>query len=615
MTGMPASLAFCERRQDGLVVLGEQDEDLGTLRDEGVDVGQLLLVARGSRRRRCTCRRRPRRSSGCSACHGPPSAAAGSCSTTRRRCSRSRRPSRRPPLPRRARRGAASPCSSTLPGRPRPRPRATANLLLIIAALSSSSGVHIESQGSECRALGYHPPVRDRLTPYRQALTRRARRRRSEPRRRIGQERLERELGGAAQRRVDAELRRDDPHESARRREGATIELRLDDRERRTDGSARTARRARRAAGSSRLTRPARPIPSQRPISSRAPRAVGRARLGLAPGARRPRPGRRSAARPARRRSALLADLGLPAADRPAAARQAVRVDRHVADLAAVAGGADQRLAVDDEPAADADLARQEQDVVGADGGSPAALPRGHRGRPRWRRDRDVVAERARELVAERRRRRQPRLGAIDTTPSVRRTTPTTATPIPIERVVGRSAGPERRPPARPRSADDLRRPTSGRAAGRPGPASRTSPPRPTTAAASESTSMSRARTTALRRVQADERRRPAGRAERRRARSSVTRSAAASSPIRPRIALRVRPVRATSSERESGTARVQLADDRAQVRPADRLAALSELVPSVQHAGLCSSLPKVCARLVHGGRGVKMRARGTVRP
>ena len=89
--------------------------------------------------------------------------------------------------------------------------------------------------------------------------------------------------------------------------------------------------------------RPARPMPSQRPVSAKAASAIGIPGVGrgehrvdgLATAFRRP-------AGPAQQRAR--ADLGLPAADRPAAARQAVRVDRDVADLAAVAGRTGQRL-------------------------------------------------------------------------------------------------------------------------------------------------------------------------------------------------------------------------------------------------------------------------------
>ena len=90
------------------------------------------------------------------------------------------------------------------------------------------------------------------------------------------------------------------------------------------------------------------------------------------------------------------------------------------------------------------------------------------------------------------------------------------------------------------------------RAAGRPGSARGPRRRGPTSATASESTAISRARTTASSGSggpRGDGRPGvPSGAA-----RSSETRSAATSSPIRPRIALRVSPVRATSSERDSG--------------------------------------------------------------
>ena len=49
-------------------------------------------------------------------------------------------------------------------------------------------------------------------------------------------------------------------------------------------------------------------------------------------------------------------------------------------------------------------------------------------------------------------------------------------------------------------------------------------------------------------------------------------------------MALRVRPVRATRSERDSGSARVELADDGAQVRSSNGLAAMAQLVPTDEH-------------------------------
>ena len=118
---------------------------------------------------------------------------------------------------------------------------------------------------------------------------------------------------------------------------------------------------------------------------------------------------------------------------------------------------------------------------------------------------------------------------------------------------------------------------------------SRISPPSPTSAAARESTSMSRARTTA-----------PSGAAEtsgegrpgvpRRAAGRSDTRPPATSSPIRPRIALRVRPVRADEGGSGHRSGRMQFADDRAQVRPADGLAAESGFIANGGHGDLCSS-------------------------
>ena len=69
-----------------------------------------------------------------------------------------------------------------------------------------------------------------------------------------------------------------------------------------------------------------------------------------------------------------LAHLGLPAADRAAAARAPLGVDRHVPDLAGEPARAGERLAVDDQAPADPDLAGEEQDVLRADGGAPAQL-------------------------------------------------------------------------------------------------------------------------------------------------------------------------------------------------------------------------------------------------
>src|SRR5205085_10853727 len=74
----------------------------------------------------------------------------------------------------------------------------------------------------------------------------------------------------------------------------------------------------------------------------------------------------------------VLADLGLPAAAGAAAARLAGGVDDHVADLAAVAAVAGHRAAGGDDPAADAGVAVEVDDVVTADGGAAGVF--GQRG-------------------------------------------------------------------------------------------------------------------------------------------------------------------------------------------------------------------------------------------
>ena len=134
---------------------------------------------------------------------------------------------------------------------------------------------------------------------------------------------------------------------------------------------------------------------------------------------------------PGERQERALADLGLPAADRAAAARRPARVDRQVADLAAVAGHSVERPAADDRAAADADLARDVEQVVDADAGAPQVLGERARGPRRWPRRsgrpcRGPSASRSPNGSSI-----QPRFGAMATWPSRRRTTPATATPTP----------------------------------------------------------------------------------------------------------------------------------------------------------------------------------------
>ena len=73
----------------------------------------------------------------------------------------------------------------------------------------------------------------------------------------------------------------------------------------------------------------------------------------------------------------VLADLRLPAADRAAPADPSSGVDAHVPDLAGVAARAGQRTAVEDDPAADADLAGQVHEVLHADSSAPGLLGNG----------------------------------------------------------------------------------------------------------------------------------------------------------------------------------------------------------------------------------------------
>ena len=301
------------------------------------------------------------------------------------------------------------------------------------------------------------------------------------------------------------------------------------------------------------LTRPARPMPEpaadvveRAPAPSASPASASREHGVDARRGRRRRRGR------AQRSSAALADLGLPAADRAAAAGGAVRVDRHVADLAAVAGRAGQRLAVDDQPAADADLAGDEQDVVDADRRAAPVLGQGAKVRLVGDQDRHGRAERAAPAARPSGTSRQPRFGAIRPKPSLRRTTPTMATPTPISASRRRAAPARRGARARP----GRRRSSSTEcAAARPvdpdvlEDLAAEADDAPRRASRQRSRGPARRRRVGLGRTSGDGRPGvPCGAP-----RSSRPRPAAASSPMRPRMALRVSPVRATRSDRESG--------------------------------------------------------------
>ena len=276
-------------------------------------------------------------------------------------------------------------------------------------------------------------------------------------------------------------------------------------------------------------------------------------------------------------------------------ARRADRVDRDVADLAAVARRRRSAgCAVDDQAAADADLAGDEQDVVRRRSRHRGGPRPGRRGRRRWR---PGSAPARRERWARRSPSGtsfQPRFGAMETKPSARRTTPTIATPTPISgpsTAGGREAGGQlgqvggdlvdRDVAARSVDPDDVEE----------------LPPSPTSATASESTAISSARTTRLPRFETDERR----------GRPGVPSGVARTSDTRPAgDELADQP--ADGAARETGPrdqlgarqrpALVELADDGAQVRPADGFAPLADVVARRSPQDLCSSLQNVCDRL-----------------
>ena len=156
----------------------------------------------------------------------------------------------------------------------------------------------------------------------------------------------------------------------------------------------------------------------------------------------------------------------------------------------------------------------------------------------------------------------QPRFGAIDTSPSRRRTTPTIATPTPI---IGSQVRMPSAHGAGARSARSAaisstevwpRGPVDARACRRPRRRARRAPRR---------ASRPRSRGRGRRRAGAIEAARPgtAGRAcPAAPAAPRIRCPASASSPTRPRIALRVRPVRGHELGARQRTAVVELADD-----------------------------------------------------
>ena len=215
--------------------------------------------------------------------------------------------------------------------------------------------------------------------------------------------------------------------------------------------------------------------------------------------------------------------------------------------------------------------------------------------------DRDVAGRAPRARRSPSGTSRQPRFGAIETRPSVRRTTPTTATPTPTIDVARRSRRRGRASASSARSAAIVVDARRGRAGGRSGRCSRTSPPSPTTAAASESTAISRARTTARARIRAGRRGEgrpgvPSGAA-----RSSSTRPAATSSPISAADGAAGQAGAGDELRARQRAADVELADDRAEVGAPDRLAALPDGRRGRDHHRVCVPLfQKAVTRLVH---------------
>ena len=384
--------------------------------------------------------------------------------------------------------------------------------------------------------------------------------------------------------RVHAERGRDDPDERARRRQRPAVELRLEGAAIARDGSGRSSPPRTTSRGLRTLTSPARPMPEPaarrrrgRPARRATPSAASRRTASTS--ARPPAVGR------ARRgEQGALADLGLPAADRAAAAGGPGRVDRDVADLAAVA----RRARSSGRPSTMSPPPTPTSPEMYSTSSRPAAAPRRCSASDAevglvGDRDRDADAPSARA-------RRSPER---DVAPAEVRGHRDDSR---------RCAGRRRRPRRRRRSAG--RRTAGRRGRSRPAPA--------------RSATMSLDRRVAARPIDADEledlaaepddrgrqrvdrdlegeddgRRRGSGGPAATAARASraarpaprSTRPAATSSPIRPRIALRVSPVADDELRPRQRAALVQLADDGAQVRPADGLAALPDLVAADRH-------------------------------
>ena len=252
-----------------------------------------------------------------------------------------------------------------------------------------------------------------------------------------------------------------------------------------------------------------------------------------------------------------------------------------MADLAAVAGNAGQRLAVDDEPPPTPTSPADEHDVSRRGprrGGARRAPPRSASlAKAIGTSSPSASVSRSPSGTS-----RQPRFGAIETMPSLRRTMPTTATPTPTIDVGDRqSRGPAR--PGPPRAAtmsSTLERPRGQVDAHEVDDLAAEADRRPPRASRRRSRAPARPR-----RRGRGGRAATAGRACRRASRGPRSRGRpATSSPISPRIALAGQAGARHEVGARQRAAAVQLTDDRAEVRPANGLAAVSELVATDQH-------------------------------
>ena len=270
--------------------------------------------------------------------------------------------------------------------------------------------------------------------------------------------------------------------------------------------------------------------------------------------------------------------------------------------LTRVPGDAGQRSAIDDDPATHAYLPGQEEDVVGAHGGTPARLREGAEVGLVRDGDRDREIEDAGEAIAE--RHVEPAEVWSHRDEAVRT----------ADDAHDRDADSDEAPVCKRTCVHSRceRREVGGDGVdGRMAPGAVLADERPDDAAESDERNSERVDVDLERdddaavRVEPDPGRRPARRPAWRRwlLNDEIPRDELGDEPAN-RAPRQTRACRELRTRR--GTAEMQLPDDRAQVRAADCFAALPDVVAPRLHGGLCSSLRNVCARLVHRQRHVK---------